>query len=359
MSEDRFVSRGGGDQPTRQFVAGERTSETPIAVPVPVSERYTIVEPIGAGGMGSVWKAMDQRFQQMVEQENLDQLNRFVALKRILPELANDEQFLKRFRRETLTVAALQHPHVVQVLDFDEDAEGPFLIMQWIDGQDLNGVVQSEGPLEAGRAAGLLAKVADALHAAHQKGITHRDIKPNNILLGANDHPYLTDFGLAIVDGASQALMSRITLSGQAVGTPHFMPPEGSQSDLQSGVLGDIWSLGKTLYYVTTGRLQLQESRIPEAIREVVATATDEFPHERYPDMAQIAAALRAIGTGSVTAGAVGEDDRPAPVAAPPSSHQTSTSTDHSVTEIPPDEWAAAPNPGPLGRLWKRLTDES
>jgi formylglycine-generating enzyme required for sulfatase activity len=361
MPHDPLSSRAGGNLPTRQFVANEASgSHSDVSSSAPASERYAIVEQIGVGGMGSVWKAVDQRFQQMVEQENLDQLNRFVALKRILPELARDEQFLKRFRRETLTVAALQHPHVVQVLDFDEDEDGPFLIMQWIDGHDLNAVVQNEGPLEPSRAAGLLAKVADALHAAHQQGIAHRDIKPNNILLGANDHPYLTDFGLAIVGDSSQAMVSRITLSGQAVGTPHFMPPEGSQSDLNSGILGDIWSLGKTLYYITTGRLQLQESQIPEAIRDLITTATCEFPHYRYQNMAEFATALRGVASGRAAVPDPSENQvRTAPAFDVTTQTPAQNLPDSSITESPPDEWRAAPNPGVWGRQGKSAREEA
>ncbi|NQV24753.1 MAG: SUMF1/EgtB/PvdO family nonheme iron enzyme [Rhodopirellula sp.] len=294
MSQESYPSRDGGHLNTRQRpVNNPPSASQELPLVAPVCERYEIVEQISAGGMGTVWKARHRRLQALAEQEQLGQLAGFVALKRILPQYARDELFLKRFRRETVTVAGLQHPHIVPVHDFDEDADGPFLVMQWINGPDLGEVVKQDGPLDPQRAGGILAKVADALHAAHEKSITHRDIKPGNILLGGNDHPYLTDFGLAIVDAGTQAMMSRITLSGQAVGTPQFMPPEGPQSDLQSGVRGDIWSLGKTLYYITTGRLQIRDDRIPDLLRDVVTVATEEFPEDRYADMAEFAAALR------------------------------------------------------------------
>ena len=326
----------------------------------PKSERYEVIEQIGAGGMGFVWKAADLRFQNLQECEQVAGLQRIVALKRMHPDLIADPQFLRRFRRETLTVASLQHPCIVPVLDFDEDHQGPFLVLQWIDGHDLHTAVQTAGPFPPRISAALLAGVADALHAAHQQGIAHRDVKPGNILLDKHQHSYLTDFGLAFLHDNDSIRNSRITLSGQKVGTPHFMPPENVTAELQSGVRGDIWSLGKTLYFICTGRVQLQESRIPAELRTVINTATAEFPEERYADMFQFAAALRQAANAATNA-----NSAPAALAdifceSPAESllSQTPSQPQSPVEEIAPDEWDTPASPGLLGRWFRRLTDE-
>ena len=162
-------------------------------VMVPQSEDYEIQEPAGRDTNGTVWKALDRVGQ------------RTVALKRIRPELAESRELIARIRRDVKTFAGFQHPGIVQVFDLKKDDDGLFLVLEWVDGWNLTETMQTSGPLEELRAVKGIARVADALQAAHEQKITHRNIKPANILLAPHGKLKLTDFGLVRVDVESLA----------------------------------------------------------------------------------------------------------------------------------------------------------
>ena len=171
---------------------------------------YRIEEIVGRGGMGVVYRASDLR------------LKRTVALKLITPELALDERFNERFARETELTMALEHPNVVPIHDAGDVDGRLFLAMRLVEGTDLKALLATEAALESARALAICGQVANALDAAHAKGLVHRDVKPSNVLLDANEHVYLADFGLTrrLEEQGAQAG------EGRSVGTPAYLAPE-------------------------------------------------------------------------------------------------------------------------------------
>jgi len=198
---------------------------------------YRIVGVLGAGGMGTVYRA------------NQVHLNRLVALKVMKPSLAMDKDFCDRFMREARSGAALDHPHVVRILDADIREGILYLAFEFMPGGDLAHLLEQRGPQTAAEALRLIAECADGLHAIHLKGLLHRDIKPQNIFLDAEGHIKLGDLGLARLATGDD----RMTMTGAVMGTPAYMAPEqadGTELDIRS----DIHALGGTLYTLLTGR---------------------------------------------------------------------------------------------------------
>jgi serine/threonine protein kinase len=214
---------------------------------------YELLDEIGRGGMGVVYKA---------RQISLD---RHVALKMILfGPLASAEQ-IRRFRTEASAAAALQHPNIVAVHEVGVHEGQHYLVMDLVDGPNLAGLIKDK-PLPAKRAAGYLKSVAEAIHFAHEHGILHRDLKPSNVLVGSDDRPRVADFGLARRLGTDSSL----TLSGQMLGSPNYMPPE--QAAGGGGKVGrpaDIYGLGAILYHLLTTRPPFQAETIPQTIQLV------------------------------------------------------------------------------------------
>ncbi|MSR58765.1 MAG: hypothetical protein EXS05_14120 [Planctomycetaceae bacterium] len=216
---------------------------------------YELLEEIARGGMGVVYKARQTR------------LNRLVALKMILSgEFSNEEQ-IRRFYAEAEAAAKLDHPGIVPVYEVGQAGGQHFFSMAFVAGKSLNDTVKADGPLTPKPAARLLQSVAEAVQYAHEKGIVHRDIKPQNILLDEKGRPRVTDFGLAKhLEGTSE-----MTAAGQIMGTPSYMPPEqaGGKTD-EVGPVSDVYSLGATLYFLLTGRPPYQTSSPMETIRQVL-----------------------------------------------------------------------------------------
>jgi non-specific serine/threonine protein kinase len=197
---------------------------------------YRIEEVAARGGMGVVYRASQL------------QLTRTVALKLVTPSLARDTSFRERFRREWMIAASMDHPNVIPVYEAGEEDGVLYLAMRWVEGTDLRETIDN-GPLEPARAAHIVAQVASALDAAHERGLIHRDVKPANILLTDQDHVYLTDFGLT----KHASTISGLTRTGQWVGTVDYTAPEqieGTSVDRQT----DVYSLGCVLFETLTGR---------------------------------------------------------------------------------------------------------
>ena len=177
-------------------------------------------------------------------------LNRIVAVKMILPGRVGSPEMVLRFRAEAEAAAGLHHPNIVAIHEIGECEGQHYFSMDYIEGQNLAEAVR-EGPLPSARAAQLVAKIAEAIHYAHEHGILHRDLKPSNVLIDGADEPRVTDFGLARRLGGD----STLTLTGQVFGSPNFMPPE--QASGRHGAVGvhsDVYGLGAILYYLLTAR---------------------------------------------------------------------------------------------------------
>lgn len=216
---------------------------------------YEILNEIAKGGMGVVYKARQTK------------LDRIVALKMIKSaELADDKQ-VRRFYTEAESAAKLSHPGIVPVFDIGEVGGRHYFSMAFVDGESLFDRVKREGPLLPREAARLMRDAAEAVAHAHDAGIVHRDIKPQNILLDRLGKVQVTDFGLAKL----QQPRAELTADGQILGTPAYMPPEqaaGRADDV--GVPADVYSLGSTLYYLLTGRPPFQAATVHETLRQVI-----------------------------------------------------------------------------------------
>jgi outer membrane protein assembly factor BamB len=200
---------------------------------------YEVGALVGRGGMGEVYRALDTR------------LERPVALKLLTESLSDDEAFRERMLRESRLAASLDHPNVVPIYEAG-DADGRlFIAMRYVDGTDLRGLLRREGALPPERAVAIVTQVADALDAAHAKGLVHRDVKPSNVLLdqqGGREHAYLADFGL------TQSVSDRGPTEGQLIGTVDYVAPEQIRGDLVDG-RADVYALGCLLFETLTGTL--------------------------------------------------------------------------------------------------------
>lgn len=260
--------------------------------------RYTILERLGAGGMGTVYRA-DQH-----------SMGREVAVKVLNGTLLHDPFAIKRFLREAKLASRLNHPSAVGVLDFGQTAEGmPFLVMELVDGSTLEAVFRVEGRLSPERVCRIAIQVCDALDRARELKIVHRDLKPANIMLlqTGRDLVKVLDFGLA--KSLSLDSTSNSSLSGELLGTPAFMPPEianGQECDHRS----DIYSLGMTLYFLAVGAMPFSAASVhewlyhhattappvplvvPEPLRTIILRMIAKQPADRYATAAEARAEL-------------------------------------------------------------------
>jgi streptogramin lyase len=270
----------------------------PEFAPGDVFVNHRILGLAGRGGMGVVYRALD-----------LD-LDRTVALKVIAPALADDPDFRARFVAESKAAASIEHPHVIPVYYAGEREGVLFIVMRYVDGPDLRALVRAEGTLDPERAAQIVAQVGGALDAAHAHGLVHRDVKPANVLLGNDDHAYLTDFGLTKREASTGAGLSR---PGGWVGTLGFVAPEqirGERVDART----DVYALGCVLVHALTGGAPyIRDSdeatlwahlnspppvdRVPEEFAGIVERALSKDPADRFPSAGDLGrAALAAAG---------------------------------------------------------------
>jgi serine/threonine-protein kinase len=205
---------------------------------VAVAGRYALERELGRGGMGAVYLARDLK------------LDRLVAIKVLPPELAVRPELRERFLRETRTAASFSHPNIVSVHGVEESPSLLFFVMTYVEGETLSQKVRRQGPLPVAEATRLLQEVAWALSYAHGRGVVHRDVKPDNILIErATGRAMVMDFGIA-----RSVAASGLTQMGETVGTPHFMSPEQASGDKLDG-RSDLYSLGVVAYYAVTARL--------------------------------------------------------------------------------------------------------
>src|SRR5579863_805951 len=210
--------------------------------------QFQILQKVGSGGMGAVYKALQPS------------MNRMVGIKILHPKLANRKDLVSRFRREARAMSHLTHPNTVKVFLYGELDDGSlYIVMEYLDGKNLNQTVRAEGPFPVERALPILILCCGALDEAHKAGIIHRDLKPENIFLcqqgGMKDYPKVLDFGLAKV-GERQMRPGSIILTqeGMVFGTPEFMSPEQAQGKPLTPA-SDIYSLATILYEMLTGKL--------------------------------------------------------------------------------------------------------
>ncbi|MFZ5903233.1 MAG: protein kinase domain-containing protein [Chloroflexota bacterium] len=271
--------------------------------------RYHILEQLGEGGMAVVYKAFDTS------------LERYVALKVVLPYREHSETFLARFRREARALAKLSHPNILKIFDYGEFENRPYLVTEYILGGTLAKRLGGK-PRPWWEAAQLLIRVARALEAAHAQGIVHRDVKPSNILLTDAGDPLLSDFGIAKLIQGEDATVD-LTGTGAGIGTPEYMAPE--QGLGRADERADVYALGVIFYEMVTGRkpyqadtpmaVMLKKSTeplprptqfapdLPAVVENVLIKALARDPDQRYQTMTAFAAALDGLaGTEGASA---------------------------------------------------------
>jgi serine/threonine protein kinase len=270
---------------------------------------YRVEKQLGQGGMAVVYLARDER------------LDRMVALKVLAPVLASDEEFRRRFIRESRAAAAVDDPHIIPVFEAGETDGLLYIAMRYVPGRDVLTIMNDDGPLPPGRAAAIISQVASALDAAHTAGLVHRDVKPANMLVdvrpGRPDHVYLSDFGLSKKTFTTSA---GLTGKGQFLGTPDYTSPEQIQGEPPDG-RADQYGLACAAFELLTGAppfrreeatavmyAHLSESPpsaasrrtdLPAVVDQVLARALAKAPADRYPSCQRFAEALlQALGTG-------------------------------------------------------------
>src|SRR5688572_17048940 len=234
-----------------------------MSTPTEVAGRYKLERRLGAGGMSTVFLAVDAV------------LERSVAVKLLAEHLAEDEDFVARFRREALAAARLQHPNIVQVFDSGQDAESArhYIVMEYVDGPSCAEMLREHRRLDVALTVQILRDASHGLEYAHRSGVVHRDIKPGNLLLTGDHILKLADFGIA-----KAAHQTRITQVGSVLGTAAYLSPEQASGE-EAGPESDIYSLGVCAYQFLTGRLPHEYGSLTELAlkqqNEAVAPVTD------------------------------------------------------------------------------------
>ncbi len=325
--------------------------------------QFLIEQKIGSGGMGAVYRA------------NQPAMNRQVAVKILHPKLTNRKDLASRFRREARAMSHLAHPNTVKVFLYGELEDGSlYIVMEYLEGKNLNQVVRREGPLPVERAIPVLVQVCGALQEAHSQGIIHRDLKPENIFLSTNgglkDYAKVLDFGLAkVTERELRPGSIMLTQEGMVFGTPEFMSPEqaqGKKLDSRS----DLYSLATILYEVLTGKLpfdaktpmeyiqlhvtkapipldeRVPGKRFPPGLGAVIMKALAKKPEERFATALEFADALRPFAPGKGVSNLLPRPE--ATHADPPRANGLAPSVDGSKTiKMQPGPVVANPMPPP------------
>ena len=260
-----------------------------------VGDRYEIVNKIGTGGMSDVYKAKDHT------------LGRFVAIKVLKPEFSEDVNFVTKFRTEAQSAAGLEHPNIVNIYDVGSENGMHYIVMEYVEGITLKTYIEKKGQLTFKEAVSIAIQVGRGIEAAHNKGIIHRDIKPQNIIISTEGKVKVTDFGIA------RAATSN-TISSDVMGSVHYASPEQARNGFVDGK-SDIYSLGIVMYEMVTGRVpfdgdttvavaiqHLQEEIVPPSayapnlpisMEKIILKCTQKNPDRRYESMTALLADLR------------------------------------------------------------------
>ncbi|MCH9023166.1 MAG: serine/threonine protein kinase, partial [Planctomycetes bacterium] len=262
-----------------------------------------IIELLGRGGMGIVYKARQK------------QLDRIVALKILPPDIGKDPAFAERFTREAKALAKLNHPQIVTIHDIGKTQSGLYyFVMEYVDGTDLRQVLQT-GNLTTQEALAIVPQICQALQYAHDEGIVHRDIKPENILLDKKGRVKIADFGLArLLD--KPAAVYTLTAVGQKMGTPHYMAPEQIAGSPNIDHRADIYSLGVVFYEMLTGQLPLgrfdppsKKVQVDVRLDEIVLRTLEQEPARRYQHVSQVQTDIENIAIATSPAKAVSKEE--------------------------------------------------
>ena len=254
-----------------------------------INDRYEIIKTIGEGGMANVYLANDTI------------LDRKVAIKVLRGDLSNDEKFIRRFKREALSVSNLSHPNIVEVYDVGEEDGNYYIVMEYIEGKTLKQLLQKRGSLTLNEVIDIMTQLTDGLAHAHEAYIIHRDIKPQNIMIEDNGLVKITDFGIAMALNSTQ-----LTQTNSVMGSVHYLPPEQANGK-GSTVKSDIYSLGILMYELLTGSvpfkgdtaveialkhmkekipsIRKQNPTIPQSVENIVLKATAKNPKNRYDNV--------------------------------------------------------------------------
>src|SRR4051794_8782366 len=283
--------------------------------------KYRIDARLNEGGMGTVYRGCHVL------------MDKTVAIKVLRPSLAADEKIVARFSREARAASRISHPNALSVTDFGEDETGHvFLVMEYLSGKTLKHVIREEGPLPLARVVDIARQVGDALHAAHEQGVVHRDLKSDNIMLldtMTSDYAKVLDFGIAKINEPDGTVDASLTAPNLVIGTPQYMSPEQCSQDAEIDSRSDIYSLGVILFEMLVGHVpfsgdsptmvmmkHLQEpvpsvleerSDLPASVARVVARAMAKVRDNRYQTVAElvedltIAAGMTIHRLGAVT----------------------------------------------------------
>lgn len=257
-----------------------------------INDRYEIIKTIGEGGMANVYLANDTI------------LERKVAIKVLRGDLSNDEKFIRRFKREALSVSNLSHPNIVEVYDVGEEDGNYYIVMEYIEGKTLKQLLQKRGALTLTEVIDIMSQLTDGLAHAHEAYIIHRDIKPQNIMIEDNGLVKITDFGIAMALNSTQ-----LTQTNSVMGSVHYLPPEQANGK-GSTIKSDIYSLGILMYELLTGSvpfkgdtaveialkhmkekipsIRKQNPTIPQSVENIVLKATAKNPKNRYDSVREM-----------------------------------------------------------------------
>ena len=257
-----------------------------------INDRYEIVKSIGEGGMANVYLAIDVI------------LGRKVAIKILRGDLANDEKFIRRFKREALSASSLSHPNIVEMYDVGEDNGNYYIVMEYIDGKTLKQLLKKRGNLTVSEATDIMLQLTSGMIHAHDSYIIHRDLKPQNIMIQENGQIKITDFGIAMALNSTQ-----LTQTNSVMGSVHYLPPEQA-SGKGSTIKSDIYSMGILYYELLTGVLpfrgenaveialkQMKEAipsvrkqnpNIPQSVENIILRSTAKNPKNRYTDVREM-----------------------------------------------------------------------
>ncbi len=257
-----------------------------------VDNRYEIIKSIGEGGMANVYLAFDTI------------LERQVAVKVLRGDLSDDEKFIRRFQREANSASSLRHPNIVEMYDVGEDSGKYFIVMEYVDGKTLKGLIKKRGPLNLSESIDIMLQLTSGIACAHDSYIIHRDIKPQNVMILEDGRVKITDFGIAMALNNNE-----LTQTNSVMGSVHYLPPEqasGSGSTIKS----DIYSLGILMFELLTGKVPFKgdnaveiaikhmkdtipsvckfNSSIPQSVENIILKACAKNPKNRYESVAEM-----------------------------------------------------------------------